>query len=218
MTRPYVILNAAMSLDGKISTREGDSRISSPEDLERVHDLRQGVDAVMVGINTILKDDPILTNRSGGNKIPLRVVVDSMARTPTDAKVVMTVREIDTLVAVTTKAPDSRIKLLRKLGINILISGRNNMVDLSFLLRHLSEIGVEKLLLEGGGTLNWSMLSQGLVDEIYVAISPMIFGGDKATTLVGGLGFPTIENAIHVNLKKIETHGENIVLFFKVIP
>ena len=92
------------------------------------------------------------------------------------------------------------------------------MVDLSFLLRHLSEIGVEKLLLEGGGTLNWSMLSQGLVDEIYVAISPMIFGGDKATTLVGGLGFPTIENAIHVNLKKIETHGENIVLFFKVIP
>ena len=218
MTRPYVILNAAMSLDGKISTREGDSRISSPEDLERVHDLRQGVDAVMVGINTILKDDPILTNRSGGNKIPLRVVVDSMARTPTDAKVVMTVREINTLVAVTTKAPDSRIKLLRKLGINILISGRNNMVDLSFLLRHLSEIGVEKLLLEGGGTLNWSMLSQGLVDEIYVAISPMIFGGDKATTLVGGLGFPTIENAIHVNLKKIETHGENIVLFFKVIP
>lgn len=216
MPRPRVLLNAAMSLDGKIATIAGDTRFSGPEDLVRIHQIRAEVDAIMVGVNTVLKDDPLLTNRSGRGKTPLRVIVDSLARTPVSSRVVKTQELAPTLISVTSVAPPSRVESLRSAGVKVFTAGEGPGVDLNSLLERLREDGVEKLLLEGGGNLNWSMLSQGLVDEISVAIAPTVVGGVEATSFVGGTGYSKVDDAPKLKLKKIETVGYNVVLFFDV--
>src|SRR2546428_9412359 len=111
-SRPYVILNAAMSLDGKIATYTGDSRVSSPSDLRRVHRLRASVDGIMVGMRTLLRDDPKLTVKFARGRKPHRIIVDSNAQTPLSSYVVRTAREIPTIVAVTSRAPKNRIEIL----------------------------------------------------------------------------------------------------------
>ncbi|TDA31798.1 MAG: 2,5-diamino-6-(ribosylamino)-4(3H)-pyrimidinone 5'-phosphate reductase, partial [Hadesarchaea archaeon] len=186
MRRPYVIMNAAMTLDGKIATREGDSKISCPEDLDRVHRLRAEVDAIMVGAGTVLSDDPSLTVRRAKGKNPLRVVVDGRASIPPTARILD--RSSPTLVVVSERAPETRVRELRRKGAEVMRKGREK-VDLPLLLEELGKRGIRKILLEGGSTLNWYMLSSGLVDEIRVAVSPTIVGGERAKTLVGGEGF-----------------------------
>src|SRR5207302_3792714 len=116
-SRPYVILNAAMSLDGKIATYTGDSRMSSPSDLRRVHRLRASVDGIMVGMRTLLRDDPKLTVKFARGRKPHRIIVDSNAQTPLTSYVVRTAREIPTIVAVTSRAPKTRIEILERRGV-----------------------------------------------------------------------------------------------------
>ena len=164
--RPFVILNAAMSLDGKIATSTGDSKLSSPEDLKRVHILRASVDGIMVGEKTLQVDDPRLTVKLARGRNPQRVIVDSLARTPLRARVVQTARETPTLIAVTTRAPRQRVIGLEKAGVTVLKCGNSRLVSLTLLLRKLRARGMRSILVEGGGTLNWSMVSEGLVDEV----------------------------------------------------
>lgn len=213
--RPYVILNAAMTLDGKIATRLGDSRISCLEDLKRVHILRASVDAVMVGINTVLKDNPKLTVRLVKGRNPLRIVVDSLAKIPLDANVISD-KSTSTIIAVTEKAPAEKIDALRSAGAEIIIAGSGPRVDLKLLMKRLRERNIRKLLLEGGGELNWSMLRNRLVDEIRIAIAPIIVGGRNAVTLVGGEGVARVDEGIKLKLICIEQYGEDLVLTYQV--
>lgn len=214
MERPTVILNAGMTLDGKISTIYGDSDISCREDLKRVHDLRSKVDAVMVGIGTVLADDPELTVRLVKGENPIRIIADSKAKIPLEARVLEDTAH--RIVAVARIAPDKNKVILQKRGIQVIVAGMDK-VDLNKLLIQLKDRGIEKLLLEGGSTLNWGMLKQGLVDEIQVAIAPKIIGGKGAKTLVGGTGFKRIIDGIDLELMKSEIIGENLLLKYRVM-
>ncbi|MFB0561040.1 MAG: 2,5-diamino-6-(ribosylamino)-4(3H)-pyrimidinone 5'-phosphate reductase [Candidatus Lokiarchaeia archaeon] len=215
MGKPYVILSAAMSLDGKIATRGGDSAFSDKEDWKRVHKLRSQVDAIMVGINTILLDDSKLTSKEG--KSPMRVVVDSKARTPSNARVITVRPEVETIIAVTSRAPRERTSNLQNSGAKILVCGDGEQVDLEILMEKLYDLGVRNLMLEGGGNLNWGMLSKGLVDEIRVAISPVIVGGTEAVTIVEGEGFNRVSEGVNLEQVSSENVGKCLVLTYRVL-
>jgi 2,5-diamino-6-(ribosylamino)-4(3H)-pyrimidinone 5'-phosphate reductase len=217
--KPYVILNSAMTLDGKIATRTGSSEISGQEDLERVHNLRKELDAIMVGINTVLEDDPRLTVHkihSGESKNPLRVVADSKARTPLNSRILN--QEANTLIFISQKAPQEKIRALKDKGENIevILAGREK-VDLTILMDELAQRGVRSLLLEGGSTLNFSMLQEGLVDEVRVCVAPMIAGGVQAKTLADGKGVDYMEDSIKLELKKSYKLGKDFILEYKVL-
>ena len=213
MARPYVILNAAMTLDGKIATVAGDSMISCGADLDRIHRLRAKVDAVMIGVGTVLADNPSLTVRRTRGKNPVRVIVDSEARTPLIAKVLD--GSARTIIAVTNRAPKRRVKGLLKTGTQVMACG-SEKVCLPKLLEKLHARGVRKILLEGGSTLNWSMLKQGLVDEVRIAIAPRIVGGTTARTLVGGNGFARVSKSVKLKLSSMKRVGEDLLLTYMV--
>jgi len=213
MARPYVIMNAAMTLDGKIATSSGDSKISSEADLTRLHRLRSRVDAVMVGAGTILADNPSLTVRRVKGKNPIRVVVDGMARIPTDARVLD--QSAKTIVAVLKAADEKKVEGLRRAGAEVLLFD-GEQINLRSLLEELHRRGIRKLLLEGGSTLNWNMIAAGLVDEIQVTVAPRIVGGAAAKTLVGGAGFPTVKEGVKLRLSKITKVGSDVLLIYRV--
>lgn len=194
MGRPNVVINAAMSADGKISSwQRKQVRISGARDLARVDALRADSDAIMVGIGTVLADDPSLSVKSeslrkerrekGKPESPLRVVADSLARIPPESRVLGD----GCLLAVSRSAPLSRLVGLEK-QCQIVVCGESR-VDLSELMEILCQRGIEKLMVEGGANLNWSLLRAGLVDELYVYVGGMLIGGEKAPSLVGGKGF-----------------------------
>jgi len=217
ISRPYVILNAAMSLDGKIATYTGDSRMSSPADLRRVHRLRASVDGIMVGMRTLLRDNPKLTVKFAKDRRPYRIIVDSNAQTPLTSYVVRTAREIPTIVAVTSRAPKNRIESLERRGVRVFVCGEGRLISVKIILQILRKLGIRKILLEGGGALNWSMLSSGLVDEVSVAITPRILGGEKAVTLVEGKGTPLVKNGVKLKLLNTTKYGPDLVVRYKVL-
>ena len=215
-----------MTVDGKIATSSGDSRISSREDLIRVHKLRASVDAIVVGISTILADNPRLTVRLAKGTNPARVIVDSKGRIPLDSQIIHTASKVKTIVAVTDKAPDEKITKLRDMGAEVLVisEGKKGQsaavphgVNLKLLFHKLEKMGLKKILVEGGGELNWSLLHLWLVDELTITIAPRIAGGRLATTLVEGDGFDEIAQSIRLQLKKIERKkGGELVLHYKL--
>lgn len=214
--RPYVILNAAMTLDGKIATRTGSSEISGKEDLMRVHKLRKEMDAIMVGINTLLADDPRLTVHKIEAEIgdnPVRIVVDSKARTPLNFRILN--EDAPTIIATTENADPKKVDALEKKAA-VLKCGKDR-VDLKSLMKELSKTGIRTLMLEGGSTLNYSMLENGLVDEVRVCVAPMIAGGSEAKTLVDGKGIDEMKNAIKLKFKKSYGLGEDLILEYKLI-
>ncbi|MDG6995031.1 MAG: 2,5-diamino-6-(ribosylamino)-4(3H)-pyrimidinone 5'-phosphate reductase [Nitrososphaerota archaeon] len=213
--RPYVILNAAMTLDGKIATRTGDSRISSKSDLKELHKLRSSVDAITIGVGTQLKDNPRLTVRRVKGSSPIKIVVDSLARTPPNARIFSTTKVEKVILAVSKSAPSMRVNALERAGAKVLKCGVRK-VDLKGLLQALYRMGIKHILLEGGGNLNWSMLESKLVDEIRVTIAPMIVGGKKAITLAEGAGVDYIHRSVGLSLIKLSHNGLEVKLRYKV--
>ncbi len=211
--KPYIILSAAMSLDGKIASRYNDAKLSSSKDLARVHKLRSKVDAIMVGINTVMLDDPLLTVRYGYNAKPIRIIIDSNAKIKKDSRIVKSANEIKTIVVVSDNA---RYDELSSYGIEVIAIGKDK-VDLKGLMPILYGKGIKKILLEGGGELNWSMLNNRLVDEIIVTVESVIVGGRDAKTLVEGEGFSKIEDGIRLSLKSIDRIDDEIVLHYQVL-
>ncbi|MDP2840827.1 MAG: 2,5-diamino-6-(ribosylamino)-4(3H)-pyrimidinone 5'-phosphate reductase, partial [Candidatus Methanoperedens sp.] len=194
--RPFVFINAAMSADGKIATRERkQTRISGSLDFDRMDELRASSDAVMVGIGTVLSDNPSLTvksrerrekrRRDGRDENSVRIVVDSLARTPIDADIFKK-GDGERIIAVSQSAPPEKVKQLAKHAEIISVGGKT--VDLENLLPELKARGINRLMVEGGATLNWGLISAGLVDEIYTFIGNIIIGGKNAPTLVDGDG------------------------------
>ncbi len=216
--KPKVTLSAAMTLDGKIATKTGSSEISGPEDLSRVHKLRKGMDAIMVGINTVLADDPRLTVHKTSSKPednPIRVVVDSKARTPLNYRIINS--EAPTIIAVSTKAPTGRVKSLRAVkNVEVMICG-DEQVDLECLMEKLGEKGIKTLMLEGGSTLNYSMFEADLVSEVKLCIAPMIAGGNQAKSLVDGDGVDNMKDAFRLKFEKSYTLGEDLIVEYEVL-
>ena len=220
--RPYVILNAAMTLDGKIATATGSSNISGKRDLERVHEIRKECDGIMVGIGTVLADDPRLTvhkidAKPGDN--PVRVVVDSKCRTPFDARI--TNSDAKTIIAVANDYKDElkasdKYETFKKRGVKFFFSGSDH-VDLVALMSYLHEEGIDKLMLEGGATLNFSMIKAGLIDEISICVAPMIAGGVNAKTFFDGEGFNTMDEAVRLELVDSFTLDKDLILKYKVL-
>ena len=214
--KPYVILNSAMTLDGKIATKTGSSEISGKEDILRVHKLRKEVDAIMVGINTVIIDDPKLTVHkipASKKDNPIRVVVDSKGRTPLTSRILNS--DASTIIAVTEFASSESIEELNDKA-EVFVCGKER-VDLNLLMEKLASNGVETLMLEGGSTLNYSMLIEGLVSEMRVCISPIITGGMDAKTLADGDGVDYMKDAIKLKLKKSYKLGEDLIVEYNVL-
>jgi 2,5-diamino-6-(ribosylamino)-4(3H)-pyrimidinone 5'-phosphate reductase len=220
--RPYVILNAAMTLDGKIATASGSSNISGEDDLKRVHELRKECDAIMVGIGTVLADDPRLTVHKVDAKPednPIRVVVDSKCRTPIAARI--TNKDAKTVIVGANEYKydflvSDRYEVLKKRNVNFFWSG-DKQVDLKSLMNYLHEEGVEKLMLEGGSTLNFSMIKSGLIDEIRICVAPMVVGGVNSKTFFDGDGFNTMDEAVGLDLVDSYELGKDLILTYKVL-
>ena len=210
-SRPHVILSAAMSIDGKIATRTGRSRLSSDRDLARVHGLRGKVDAILVGRKTISVDNPSLTTRRAKGTNPIRIILDPSASIPINSKIVKTSREVPTMLVVSQMAPAKRILLLSRKGLQVMRCGRTK-IELGRLLDILAGQGIKKILVEGGGITNWYFFEEGLVDEIIVTIAPYVIGGRESVSLVEGLGFGNISYSFR--LKQIRRAGNEIVLHY----
>ncbi|HEY6882416.1 MAG TPA: 2,5-diamino-6-(ribosylamino)-4(3H)-pyrimidinone 5'-phosphate reductase [Nitrososphaeraceae archaeon] len=213
-----VTINAAMTVDGKIATAKGDSKISSDRDLRRVHKLRSSVDAIIVGISTVIADNPMLSARTSKNKLenPVRVIIDSTARIPLNSKLLKSACKIKTIVAVTKRAPKYKISKIENAGAIVIIAGTGS-VDLREVFFFLKRIGIKKILVEGGGELNWSFFSLRMVNQLIVTLAPTIVGGREATTLVEGDGYTKISKAIKMKLIKILKYNSGeVVLFYKV--
>jgi len=213
-----VLINAAMTIDGKIATNRGDSTISSKQDLRRLHRLRSSVDAIVIGISTVIVDNPRLTVRlvKRCGTTPVRIIVDSTGRIPLDSKILKSASKINTIVAVTSKASDKRIDKIKSAGAMVIVAGTRT-VDLKELFYILKKIGFNKILVEGGGELNWSVLQLGIVNELMVTVAPRIVGGRTATTLVEGDGYTRITEGIKMELIKIsrQNNGE-VILYYKL--
>ena len=202
---PFVVMKTAMTLDGKIATAAGNSKwISNEVSRRRVHELRDVYDGILVGIGTVLADDPALTTRldSPSGKNPLRIVVDSRARTPLTAKVV-TDGQAETLIAVTAAAEAAKVEALRQAGVEVLVVNDGQQVDLKQLFCLLGERGVCSIFVEGGARINYSLLKAGLVDKVYTFIAPKMVGGSSAPGPVGGDGVETLDQAFL--LENVET-------------
>ncbi|NDB33363.1 MAG: 2,5-diamino-6-(ribosylamino)-4(3H)-pyrimidinone 5'-phosphate reductase [Nitrososphaeria archaeon] len=212
-SRPKVILSAAISLDGKIATRMGDSALSSGVDKKRLHKLRTQVDAILVGKNTVLQDDPMLNVRYAKGKSPIRIVLDSLGQTPTSSKIIRTSDKIQTIIAVSEKIPQKNLDKLAKFPIDIVISGKNR-VELKKLLDILGQAKIKTVLLEGGGTTNWDFVNQGLVDQVIVTVAPYLVGGKEAKSLVDGDGFAKISKSLRLKLDQVTRQGNEIVLYY----
>ena len=224
--KPYVILNGAMTLDGKIASKIGSSNISGEEDLIRVHQIRKEVDAIMVGIGTVLSDNPRLTAyrvSSDKKDNPIRIVVDNKARTPLNYKVLND--DAKTIVAVSnlcneknSNCDEEAVKRAKELSkkVEIFYSSKD-YIDLKDLMIYLYNKGIRTLLLEGGSTLNFSMIKDNLIDEIRVCIAPMIIGGKEAKTFCDGEGFDLMEDSVKLQLVKSYSLGKDFILEYKVL-
>jgi len=221
--RPYVVINAAMSADGKLSTRERRQvKISGTQDFTRVDRLKAGCDAVMVGIGTVLADDPSLTVKSedcrklrkdrGTDEHPLRIVVDSRARTPPTASILHK-GPGKRVIAVSKRADEARVAELRTLA-TVIVAGEKE-VDLRALLEELGAMGVQRLMVEGGGTLIAGLITAGLVDEIYTYVGNIIIGGKDAPTLADGEGLVNESDFYRLTLVESRRIDNGILLHWK---
>lgn len=210
---PFVILKSGMSLDGKIATYTGKSKwITSKESREDSQNLRNRVHSIMVGVNTIIADDPELTCRINENKKLIRIIVDTKLRIPMDSKVIKNKDKL-TIVATTVNSNEKKKHELRDLGIKVIeVSEKKNKVDLNELVTTLGKEGIDSILIEGGGTLNFSALEEKLVDKAIFYIAPKILGGEKSKSCIAGTGFSELAEVPKLKDISYRKIGEDLVI------
>jgi diaminohydroxyphosphoribosylaminopyrimidine deaminase/5-amino-6-(5-phosphoribosylamino)uracil reductase len=213
---PFVYLKLAASLDGKIATASGDSKwITGTASRALVHSLRSRVDAVMVGIGTVLSDDPQLTARlyPGAKKNPLRVIVDSTLRTPLRSRLLATARDVPTIIATTANSSKSRAAAVTQSGAELLtMPARNGRVNLKLLMKKLGQRGISSVLIEGGSELSAAALQDGIVDKVLFFYAPKIIGGMNAYPMIGGAGSEKISRAIPLKDIRYRKVGNDILV------
>ena len=208
---PYVILSAAISIDGKISTKIGDSKLSSKSDSIRLHKLRSKVDAILIGKNTLLQDDPLLTVRYTKGKNPIRIILDSTGSIPTNSRIIKTSNDVQTIIAVSKKINKKNLLRLQKLPVEVIMAGENS-INLKLLLKKLSSKKIKTILVEGGGTVNWEFIKNDLFNELIITLSPFLIGGTDSVSFVEGKGFAKISNSPNLKLKSIKRLKNYLVL------
>lgn len=208
---PYVTLKSASTLDGKIASRTGDSRwVTGPAAREQVHTLRHQHEAIMVGIGTVLADDPLLNTRAAVPAIdPVRIIVDSALRLPLDARVVVD-RTVRTIVVTSGQASEERRRALEAAGIEVVACGSDEKVDLAAAMKKLGELEIGSILLEGGGQLNGAMLEAGLIDKIVLYYAAKIIGGVDAPGVFTFTGIEKMADAVQLERVSVELAGEDI--------
>lgn len=220
--RPFVALRSAMSLDGKIATTLGESQyIGGAEAEEHLQQLRASYDAVLIGVTTVLQDNPEVVCTVPRARNPLRIVIDSLARTPTNCKLLSKagtgLLRPNTVIVVTRQAPEERIRALQSVGAEILVAphighAMEAHVDLSKLMQILGRREITSVLIEGGGNLNAAALQASIVDKIYCTIAPLIIGGQSALTPVEGLGATFVEEAVRLYGMKCRSLGDDVLI------
>ncbi len=210
---PFVILKVAATLDGKIATREGDSKwISGEASRQFVHRLRDQVDGVLVGIGTVLKDDPQLTARILKGRDPYRIVLDSQLRIPENARVIGD-SPSKVIIATTGVAARDKIEKLEKKGVKILIlDSKQGKVDLKHCLSKLGEMKIMSLMVEGGSQINGSFLDEGLIDKVLLFFSPKLIGDSQAPGIFGGHGKTVLKEAVFLNELRMRRIGEDVLI------
>ena len=211
--RPHIIFSAAITLDGKLATRTGDSKLSSKADKNRIHKLRSKVDAILIGKNTAKLDDPILSSHSTKKKNPVRIILDSNAIIRSNSRILKTCSKIPTIIAVSKKAQKKNLQRLKKFPVQVIVCG-NYMVNIKKLLGILKKKGIKNILVEGGGIANWAFVKENQVDEAIITITPYLVGGMTATTLVDGDGFSTIAKSIRLKLKSVSKMKNEVTLHY----
>jgi len=217
-----IVVNVAMSADGKLSSRRREQiKISGPEDFDRVDRIRREVDAVVVGIGTVLADDPHLTlddperqqqrRENGRPPNPARVVVDSRGRTPPDGRICDDAAP--TYVVVSSAAPDERREALAEAGVELIVAGEER-VDLPTAFDALEAAGINSLLVEGGGELIFSVIEDGVIDRLTVFVGSLVIGGRDAPTLADGEGF--VEDFPALSLTAVDRVDDGVVLSYVV--
>jgi len=202
--KPYVIIYVTASADGKIAAVGGYSKFSCVYDLRRLHKLRASVDAVLVGANTVINDDPLLTVRYVPGRNPIRVVVDGLLRIPESSRVVED-RSAKTIVFTTRNADEGKVLKLMSKGVNVIIASTSgNYINPNYLLMELGLRGIRTLLVEGGGETIWNFIKHQAFNEFRLTLSPYIVGGRGATPVVGGEGFRSVLEFVNLRLRSVE--------------
>lgn len=214
--QPYCILKTAMTLDGKIATKTGDSKwITDEISREYVHQLRHRVSGIMVGIGTVLKDNPQLTTRLKEKKgtNPVRIIIDTNAKIPLNSNVMNINDSAKTIIATTKKANKNKLEQIKEKGAKIIITPlKDGQIDLKYLIIELGKMNIDSILIEGGSTLNYSALKEGIIDKVLTFIAPKIIGGQQAYTPVGGEGIKLLKNCIQLDKLNVTQLKEDILL------
>jgi 5-amino-6-(5-phosphoribosylamino)uracil reductase len=217
MKRPYVIIVSEVTVDGKLTLSKGVSskeimKFMDEEANRYLHETRAKVDGIMVGAETIRTDNPYLTVRYVSGKNPTRIIPTSTADIPPDANILK--KDSPTIIVTTEKAPEDRVKALSE-KVEVIIAGKEE-VDLFKMMNILYNKGIRNLMVEGGSTLNWNLIKNGMVDEIRIIHMPFIVGGADTPTLVGGEGFKSLEEVVKLKLRAHFMRGSHLITEWEV--
>lgn len=209
---PYVAMKYAMTIDGKIASHTGDSKwVTGEEARHHVHELRKQYSAIMVGIGTVLADDPMLNCRIEEGVDPIRIICDSKLRIPLDCQIVKTAKEIRTIVCY-AEGTDEKLRVLREAGVELICHAEEGRVDVTAIMKELGSLGIDSIIVEGGGVLHGTVLKSGLVQKIYCYIAPKLIGGRDAKSPVEGEGFSLMREALEVSDIEILKLGNDICI------
>ncbi|MDW8294505.1 MAG: 2,5-diamino-6-(ribosylamino)-4(3H)-pyrimidinone 5'-phosphate reductase [Aquificaceae bacterium] len=217
--RPYVIVVSEVSVDGKLTLYRGASSkelmtLMDQEAYRYLHEIRAKVDGIMVGCETVRTDNPSLTVRYAEGKNPTRIIPCSTANVPLDANIFS--KDAPTLIATTQRAPKEKLEKIRALGAEVLLVGED-LVDFERLMPLLYHRGIKSLMVEGGASINWEFIKRGYVDEIRLIHLPVIVGGENVPTLVGGEGFKSLKNLLHLRLRAHFKRGNHLITEWEVV-
>lgn len=219
--RPFVVMKYAMTLDGKIAAYTGESKwITGEQARQHVHMQRSRYTGIMVGVNTVFLDDPLLTCRVENGRNPVRIICDSRLRTPLTSRIVQTASQVPTILATLCTDKEQK-KVYEQKGCRVLTvpEQKDGHIFLPSLMKILGEeYEVDSILLEGGAALNWSALESGIVQKVQAYIAPKLFGGEKARSPIAGTGFAAPSEAVFLTNSKITQLGEDFLIESEVVP
>ncbi|WMJ88518.1 bifunctional diaminohydroxyphosphoribosylaminopyrimidine deaminase/5-amino-6-(5-phosphoribosylamino)uracil reductase RibD [Anaerocolumna sp. MB42-C2] len=210
---PYVVMKYAMTMDGKIASASGKSKwITGQKARVHVHKSRNQYSSIMVGVGTVIADNPSLTCRIDGGRNPIRIICDTYLRTPLESTIVTTAKEVRTIIATACNNPEKHKPYLSS-GCEILeIRLKDNHIDLNHLMQELGAKGIDSILLEGGSSLNFSALQCRIVNKVQAYIAPKLFGGSQSKTPVGGVGIQKVSDCFHLKNQTITWFDEDILM------